>query len=136
MEFEMPELQRAIWTWVFSIASCSCQPMDRVYSCSDLTDIEVYRLLCLQEDLNIRRYSVDFETILKFVSKLLKATVTFIVSFRLCVSPLPPNNLCPFRQIFVRFDIGLVLENLSTKFNSYRNVKRNMDVLILCFRAS
>jgi hypothetical protein len=108
IEFGITALQHDIWTGVFAIATCLCQPMDRVYYCLALTDIKVYRLLCLQERLNIFRCSVDVEPILKFVPKLLKATVTFITYFRLSVSLPTLNNLCPFRQIFVKFDIALV----------------------------
>jgi len=129
MEFEMPELQRAIWTWFFSRTTCLFQPMGCVYSCSELTDIKMYRLICHQEVLNIRRYSVDMEPILKFVPKLLKATYTFIVSFRFSVSPPTLNNLSPIWKIFVEFDIGLDLENLSKEFISHWNLKRNIGAL-------
>jgi hypothetical protein len=61
MEFEMSDLQCDISTGGFSIAKCLYQPMDRVYRCLELTDIKVYRLLCLQESTNIRWYSVDVE---------------------------------------------------------------------------
>jgi hypothetical protein len=84
--------------------------MERVYSCLELTDFKVYRLLCHQEGLNIRRYSVDVEPNMKFVAKLLNATVTFIVSFRLSVGPLTLYNSCTPRKIFVKFYIGLVLQ--------------------------
>jgi hypothetical protein len=85
MEFGMSDLQRDIWTGVFPIATCLCQPMVRVYCCLELTEIKVYRLLCLQEDLNIQRYSVDVEPILRCDSKLWKATFTFIMYFSLSV---------------------------------------------------
>ena len=57
--FGMPDLQRDIRTWIVSIATSLCQPMDRVYRCLELTDIKVYRLPCPQVGLNIRRCSVD-----------------------------------------------------------------------------
>ena len=41
MEFGMSDLQCDVWTGVFSIATCLCQPKERVYSCLELTDIKV-----------------------------------------------------------------------------------------------
>ena len=115
--------------WCFFDRNFLCQSLDLAYCCSELTDLKVHRLLCLQEGLNFRSYSVNVEPILKFVPKLLKATVTFIMSFRLSVGPPTLNNLCSFRQIFVKFNIGLVLENLSTIFKLHLNLKRDISAL-------
>ena len=88
MEFGMSDLQRDIWTWVISIATCLCQTIDHVYNYLELTDIKVYRLLCLQEFLNIRRYSVELE--------LWKETLKLIMSFHLSVRPPTLINISAF----------------------------------------
>jgi len=108
MEFGMSELQRDIWTWVISIATCLCQTIDHVYSFLELTDIKVYRLLCLQECMNIRMYSVEVEPILKWDPKLWKATLNLIMSFRLSVRHPTLNNLsaidkCSWKLISAHF---------------------------------
>ena len=93
MEFGMSDLQRDIWTWVISIATCLCQTKEHVFSYLELTDIKLYRLLCLQECMNIRMYSVEVEPILTCDPKLWKATINLIMSFRLSVRSPTLNNI-------------------------------------------
>jgi len=53
-------------------------------------------------------------------SKLRKATISFVMSVRLCAW----NNSVPTGRVFMKSDIWVFLENVSKKFKFHKNVSR------------
>jgi hypothetical protein len=53
-----------------------------------------------------------------------KTTISFVLSVCLSVHPFAWNNWSPHRRILVRFDIGVVCENLQSKLYFHRYLTR------------
>jgi len=56
--------------------------------------------------------------------KLLKATISFVMSVRLSTYPFTWNNSAPTAQIFMKFYTWVFFENLSIKFKFHYNLTR------------
>ena len=61
----------------------------------------------------------DITSLLGALAKLLKSTVSFVMSVRLSVKLSAWDNSAPTGRISMKFDIRLFFENLSTKFKFY-----------------
>jgi len=59
------------------------------------------------------------------LSKLRKATVSFVMSVRLCAW----NNSVPTGRVFMKSDIWVFLENVSRKFKFHKNMTGIMGTL-------
>ena len=96
----------------FSVQCALHKETNRQLYVSNITDV--------QHDLQSVGCRPPREAFVGELAKLRKATV----SFAMCFCPSARNNSALTRRIFMKFDISVVFENLSRKFNFHYNLTR------------